>query len=349
MVRSRVAERSASRLQERCLSEQPRVGAWSQRAAAALTLACTLLALSVGAASAAAQPVELAAPYEYMGWGDPQPPGEVLSDSGLHSLTLAFILSKGRCNPMWDGHRPLLGGVDQAAIEQIRAAGGEVDVSFGGWSGKKLGNACSSSAALAGAYEKVIDAYSLNAIDIDIEHNELRSAKVRQRVTAALELVRGADPDVEISITFPSSQSGPEASGRSLIADAVAVGLHPDSWTIMPFDFGPPVGTMASASIQALEALAGELASAYGISEAAAYEQAGISTMNGDTDERSETLGEQEFAQILAFAGEEHLARVSFWSVNRDRPCGGEAPEEECSGIQQAPLAFSALLAGYGG
>ena len=316
--------------------------------AAALALGC-LLALWLGTAAAAAQPVELAAPYEYMGWGDPQPPAEVLGDSGLHSLTLAFILSKGRCNPMWDGHRPLLGGVDQASIEQIRSAGDEVDVSFGGWSGKKLGNACNSAAALAGAYQKVIDAYSLKAIDIDIEHNELRSGKVRQRVTAALELLRGADPGLEISITFPSSQSGPEATGRSLISDAVASGLHPDSWTIMPFDFGPPVGTMAAASIQALEALARELASAYAIPEAAAYEEAGISTMNGDTDERSETLSEQEFAQILAFAGQKHLARVSFWSVNRDRPCGGGGREEECSGIQQARLGFSTLLAGYGG
>ena len=115
----------------------------------------------------------------------------------------------------------------------------------------------------------------------------------------------------------------------------------------MPFDFGAPAGTMAAASIQALHALAGELASAYGISEAAAYEQAGISTMNGHTDEPSETVSEQDFAQILAFAEERHLARVSFWSVNRDRPCGGGAREEECSGIEQAPLAFSTMLAGY--
>ena len=200
----------------------------------------------------------------------------MLGDSGLHALTLAFILSRGACNPEWDGRRPLLGGVDQAAIEQVRAAGGEVDVSFGGWSGKKLGSACHTPQALAGAYEKVIDAYSLNAIDIDIEHNELRSAKVRLRVIEALVLVHAADPGVEISITFPSTQSGPEASGRSLISDAAGAGLHPDSWTIMPFDFGPPVGTMAAASIQALEALAGELESAYGIGEQAAYEQEGI-------------------------------------------------------------------------
>lgn len=32
------------------------------------------------------------------------------------------------------------GGADQAAIEAIRGAGGDVVVSFGGWSGKKLGS-----------------------------------------------------------------------------------------------------------------------------------------------------------------------------------------------------------------
>ena len=326
-----------------------RAGGARRLRAGLLVLACVLVWPFVRTAAARAQPVELAAPYEYMGWGDPQPPAEVLADSGLHDLTLAFVLSKGACNPEWDGHRPLLGGVDQAAIEQIRAAGGEVDVSFGGWSGKKLGNACHSATALAGAYEKVIGAYSLGAIDIDIEHNELRSKKVRQRVTAALALVREADPGVEISITLPSSQSGPEATGQSLIADAVAVGLHPDSWTIMPFDFGAPVGTMAAASIQALEALARELSTAYGISEAAAYEHEGISTMNGHTDEASETVSRQDFARILTFAGERHLARVSFWSVNRDRPCGGGAREEECSGVEQAPLAFSSMLSEYSG
>jgi len=317
--------------------------------ALALALACLPAALWLGAGAAHAQPVELAAPYEYMGWGDPQPPAEVLADTGLDDLTLAFILSRKACNPEWDGNRPLLGGADQHAIEEIRAAGGEVDVSFGGWSGKKLGAACKTPQALEGAYQKVVAAYSLQAIDIDIEHNELRSAKVRRRVTAALALLQGADPGLEVSITFPSAQAGPEATGRSLIADAAAAGLDPDSWTIMPFDFGPPVGSMAAASIQALEALAGELASAYGISQASAYEHEGISTMNGDTDEHAETVSQEDFSQILAFAAGRHLARVSFWSVNRDRPCGGGHPEEECDGLSQSPFAFSTMLAGYSG
>jgi hypothetical protein len=59
----------------------------------------------------------------------------VLAATGVHDLTLAFMLSHGHCNPQWDGKRPLLGGSDGDAIAAIRAAGGDIVVSFGGWSG----------------------------------------------------------------------------------------------------------------------------------------------------------------------------------------------------------------------
>ena len=134
-----------------------------------------VVAMSAAAATTS-QPVEMAAPYEYLGWGDPPSPTEVMATTGVHDLTLAFILSKGRCQPAWDGARPLLGGSDAAAIASIRAAGGDVAVSFGGWSGEKLGTSCRTPAALAGAYQTVINDYSLQAIDIDIEHKEVSSA-----------------------------------------------------------------------------------------------------------------------------------------------------------------------------
>ena len=143
----------------------------------ALLLAVLPCALAAGSSVASAQPVELAAPYEYLGWGDPQCPLSVMQLGGVKDLTLAFMLSHGSCNPEWDGYRPLAGGADQAAIEAIRGAGGDVDVSFGGWSGKKLGSSCKSVSALAGAYQRVIDAYSLKAIDIDIEHTEFTNKK----------------------------------------------------------------------------------------------------------------------------------------------------------------------------
>ena len=320
------------------------------RAVGLAGLAIVLALLLSAPARAESQPVELAAPYEYLGWGNPQPPAGVIAQTGLRDLTLAFILSHGKCDPQWDGSRPLVGGADEAAIEAVRAAGGEVDVSFGGWSGRKLGTACKTSESLAGAYQKVIDAYSLRAIDIDIEHGEFTNAKTRMRVVAALATVQQANPGLEISITFATAESGPEADGQSLIADAAALGFQPSVWTIMPFDFGARVSDMGKTSIRAAEGLQRELMARYGLSSAAAYRHVGISSMNGKTDESDETVSAANFQAMLAFAQQNHLGRLTFWAVNRDRPCGGAASgEEACSGIAQRPFEFSDLDAEYHG
>jgi chitinase len=298
--------------------------------------------------SAPPGPIDMAAPYEYLGWGEPQPPTSVMAATGIQDFTLAFMLSHGKCNPEWDGERPLLGGSDQATIESIRAAGGEVVVSFGGWSGSKLGNSCKSVSALAAAYQKVIDAYSLNAIDVDIEHREFTNKKVRKRVIDALAVVHGEDPGLEISVTFGTEEDGPEPDGKSLIADAAAIGFQPTAWTVMPFDFGPAQTDMGHASIKAVEGLASDLVGAYGISAGLAYEHAGISSMNGDTDETSETVSVADFETMLAFAQRVHLARFTFWAVNRDRPCTGDENDgEDCSGIAQTPYAFTDVIAKY--
>ena len=82
------------------------------RAVRGAARAAAIAAISLGLAFPAlarAQPVEMAAPYEYLGWGDPQPPAEVMAASGVPDLTLAFILSQRRLQPEWDGRRPLLG------------------------------------------------------------------------------------------------------------------------------------------------------------------------------------------------------------------------------------------------
>ena len=300
------------------------------------------------AAAAPAQPVGMAAPYEYLGWGDPQAPASVIEATGVHDLTLAFILARGGCHPAWDGERPLAGGSDQAAIESVRAAGGEVDVSFGGWSGKKLGSACKTPAALARAYQTVINAYALKAIDIDIEHTEFTSKKVRKRVIEALEIVQREDPGLWISVTFGTAEDGPEADGKSLIEDAAAIGFQPSAWTVMPFDFGRPLTDMGHASIRAVEGLERDLVASYGLTARAAYEHAGISSMDGDTDEASEVVTVEDFETMLAFAQENRLARFTFWAVNRDRPCSGsETPGEDCSGIAQQPYAFTDVIARY--
>jgi chitinase len=312
-------------------------------------VACVLALGCAGPAGASAS-VLTASPYEYLGWGNPQAPTSVMAASGIHDLTLAFMLSHGRCNPTWDGSRPLTGGPDQSAIEAIRSAGGDVAVSFGGWSGRKLGSSCRSAAALAGAYQKVINAYALRAIDIDIEHTEFTNAATRKRVVAALASVQAANPRLEISITLPTAPNGPDRAGQSLIADAAAVGLQPTAWTVMPFDFGVPIANMGQVSIEATEGLARDLAAAYHVSNAEALRHSGISSMNGATDEADETVSLEDFHAMLTFAEANHLARLAFWSVNRDRECGGaNQSADSCSGVAQQPFAYTDVNAQYHG
>jgi chitinase len=327
-------------------SKGPLIG-W-MRASAAL-LSCVAACLCAPQASAAAPPAGTAAPYEYLGWGHPQPPVRVMKATGIREFTLAFILSDGTCNPAWDGTRQLLGGRDESAIRKIRAAGGDVTVSFGGWSGKKLGERCHSAQELAAAYQKVIDAYSLRAIDIDIEHTEIAKAEVRQRVVEALDIVKQVDHSTRVFVTIGTSPDGPEGDELDLIQRAAAAGLHVDSWTIMPFDFGVPESDMGAVSVQAAEGLKAELMAAYGQSARAAYRTMGISSMNGQTDEQDETVTLEDFETMLAYAQAHHLARFTFWAVNRDRPCRHGGGSDSCSGVDQKPFDFTKVIARFAG
>ncbi|GAA5015453.1 chitinase [Kitasatospora paranensis] len=318
--------------------------------AATAALTAGALALAPAGQAATADPVGLNAPYEYLGWGSPQKPADVMAATGVKQFTLAFMLSDGGCNPKWDGSRALTGGSDQSAIKAIRAAGGDVVVSFGGWSGNKLGEKCSSAGALAGAYQKVIDAYGLKAIDIDIEDTEVANATVRQRVVSALKTVKGNNPGIREYVTFGTTTIGPDADGLDLIRKGAAAGLALDGWTIMPFDFGSHSGAMGTVSTKAADGLQKAVASAYGYDSATAYRHIGISSMNGRTDESDETVSTADFTTIANYAKAHHLARFTFWAVNRDRSCpSGTSAGDSCSGISQSPYAFTKIVAGYHG
>ncbi|MFF6914126.1 ricin-type beta-trefoil lectin domain protein [Streptomyces sp. NPDC012466] len=284
------------------------------------------------------------APYLYNGWGSPPNPATVMNATGVKWFTLAFVLSNGYCNPQWDGSRPLTGGVDQQTVNTVRAAGGDVIPSFGGWSGNKLESSCASAGELAAAYQKVINAYGLKAIDIDIEAAAYDSPTVQQRTVDALKTVKANNPGIKVYVTFGTGQNGPDSS---LIDKAAASGLTVDSWTIMPFNFGGAGQDMGQLSIRAAEGLKTAVENAYGYSDDQAYRHTGISSMNGITD-NGETVTVTDFRTILGYAQQRHLARLTFWSVNRDRPCTG-ARADTCSGVSQQPWDFTRVFAQYGG
>ncbi|WP_328379335.1 chitinase [Streptomyces sp. NBC_00440] len=300
-------------------------------------------------APAAAAGAMAAAPYEYLGWGSPQKPADVMAATGVKWFTLAFVLSDGGCNPKWDGDRALKGGSDETAIKAIRAKGGDVVVSVGGWSGNKLGEKCSSASALAGAYQKVIDAYGLKALDIDIEDTEFTNSTVRRRVVDALKIVKSKNAGILTYVTMGTTPSGPDATGKDLIKKGAAAGLDNDAWVIMPFDFGGHSGSMGQATVGAMDGLKAAVKSAYGYDDATAYRHIGVSSMNGKTDDADETVTTGDFNTILGYAQQHHIARFAFWAVNRDRQCGSGSDSDACSGITQSPYAFTKIAVKYTG
>ncbi|GAA3787589.1 lectin [Streptomyces chiangmaiensis] len=284
------------------------------------------------------------APYLYNGWGDPPSPTTITNATGVKWFTLAFVLSNGYCNPQWDGGRPLTGGVDQQTINTVRANGGDVIPSFGGYSGNKLESSCSSPGELAAAYQKVINAYGLKAIDIDLEADAYSNPTVQQRTVDALKTVKANNPGLKVYVTIGTGQSGPDTS---LINRAAGSGLTVDSWTIMPFDFGGAGQNMGTLTLRAAEGLKTALKNAYGYSDDQAYRDMGISSMNGITDQ-NETVTVGDFRTILGYAQQHHLARLTFWSANRDRPCTG-GPADSCSGVSQQAWDYTRVFASYTG
>ena len=280
-----------------------------------------------------------------MGWGDPPNPGTVMDATGVRSFTMAFILSSGGCNPAWDGNRPLTGGTDQAAINQIKAAGGSVQISFGGWSGNKLGPNCSSPAAFAGAVQQVINAVGPAVVDFDIENtDEFENYTVQDRILNGLKIVKQNNPNVKVAVTFGTSTTGPNAHGVRLINQARALNVPIDNFTIMPFDFGG--SNIYNDTVNAAEGLKNALKNAYGWSDAQAYAHMGISGMNGLSDQQELTTP-QTWSQIVTWARDRGLTRLAYWGVNRDRPCPGGGVTSNCSGIAQSNWEFTRITAGF--
>ncbi|HZE41526.1 MAG TPA: chitinase [Stackebrandtia sp.] len=286
-----------------------------------------------------------AAPYLFEGWGDPPDPKTVMDATGIKAFTMAFVLSDGTCNPAWDGNRPLTGGVDEQTIKAVRDAGGDVMPSIGGWQGDKLGPRCSSPEDLAGAYQKVIDAFQLKAIDVDIENtDEMENAEVQDRILGALKIVKEKNPDVTTIATFGTTTSGPNQYGDRLITQAKALDSNIDVFSIMPFDFGST--DVASDTEKASDGLRDKLKAAYGWDDATAYSHMGISGMNGMSDQ-SETTDTAAWTKIRDWAKDKGLARLAFWAVNRDRPCPGGGTVSNCSGIDQQDWDFTKITAGF--
>ena len=294
-----------------------------------------------------------AAPYVMPLANTPPDLTTVMSATGAKAFTLAFIVADGGCTPAWETDAGLddVSSDTQAGpiISAIRAAGGDVVVSFGGYNGTKLGQVCGTPQATAAAEQAVINKYGLKALDFDLEEPEYENSTAINNELSAAQILQQNNSGLYESITIPGTTSGTGWFGQQLLNNAKTLGYTPNNYAIMPFDGG---FSGASSQISALESFNTILVNTFGWSSGTAYAHEGISSMNGRTDS-AEYFYQSDFQAVLSFAESNHLARYTFWSVNRDRQCNppdnNGALSGTCSSVPQNDWDFTKIIVQFAG
>ncbi|MCO5996734.1 carbohydrate-binding protein [Actinoallomurus rhizosphaericola] len=329
-------------------------------AIAAVAAALGTATAVAGVSSAATSPAAAlggnwygAAPYVMPFDNDPPDLGPVMSATGQKTFQLAFILAPngGGCRPTWDGTHDVSSDTQAASVVNgIRAAGGDVTVSAGGYNGTKLGQACSDPSSTAAAYQQVITKYGLKAIDLDLEEPEYENSAAIHNEIGAAKILQQSNPGLYVSITTAGTTGGEGTGwfGKQLLAEAKSQGFTPANYAIMPFDGG---FNGSSAQISALEGFHNTLMSTFGWDSATAYAHEGVSMMNGRSDS-GEMFTQSDFQSVLDYVTSHKLSRYTFWSVNRDRQCSppdnGGRTSGTCSSVAQSAWDFTRYTAKFG-
>jgi chitinase len=319
------------------------LSAFAVAAATAAGLTVTLAGQASAASGLSANWYE-SAPYYYTLDSAAPDLGQVMAATGQKAFELAFILAPngGGCTPTWDGTDPTSSDTAVAAvIDEVRADGGDVSVSAGGYGGTKLGQECGTPAATAAAYQSVITQYGLHAIDFDLEEPEIENSTAIANELGAAQILQTDNPGLFVSVTIPTTTTGANYFGQLLLNQAKSDGFVPDDFSIMPFD-----GGFAGAAAQqtALTDFNAQLVSTFGWSSAVAWNHEGVSQMNGQTD-TGEFFYQADFAGNLAFAEAHNMSRYTFWDVNRDVECS--PPNDngklsgDCSSVTQNNFDFT--------
>jgi glycosyl hydrolase family 18 (putative chitinase) len=322
-----------------------------------LVAALTALLVTSAQAAPAAFPSHVYAPY-FETWTTDSLT-TTAQESGARYFTLAFLetLSKTSCTLAWNGDRadPVTNGRYTADITSLRALGGGVIPSFGGWSadqgGTEIADSCKDVDAIASAYEDVITRYNVTRLDMDVEGRSLNRTDGIDRRNKALAIVQAwaqqQRRSFQVSYTLPTSADGLEPSGLAILQNALVNGTRVDVVNIMAFDYYDRVTTdMGTAAVNAANGTAAQLQS-IGMNS-----QIGITLMPGldDYPKKTENTTLAHAQQVLGYAQVNGVNTLSIWAIQRDNGgCPGVTGSNSCSGIVQNTWDFTHLLQPFTG
>ena len=278
--------------------------------------------------------------------------GQAARTAGIKHFTLAFIVSGGGCKAAWGGVTALGDSWIASSLSDLKAAGGDAIVSFGGAAGEELAAACTSVDTLAAQYQSVIDQYGLRDLDFDIEGAAVADTTSIDRRSKALAAVQAAGlaagHPVHVSLTLSVMPAGLTRDGLGVIRSAIASGVDVGQVNVMAMDYFDPslsyAGHIGDYAIQAAQSTHDQLAALYpGRSDAQLWAMIGVTPMIGINDDDQEIFTTADATKLTSFAQSKGLGRLAMWSANRDAPCPTPTQwtSNTCSGVSDPQWAFS--------
>jgi hypothetical protein len=305
------------------------------------------------------------APYVDMGLYPVPDLDGLARQHGVGLFTLGFIQATPSGDPAWAGLQALtLSSTHSQAIalrqeiNQLRAVGGDVMVSFGGAAGVSLAEKLAARGAtandLANRYRQVVDTLALNRIDFDIEGAALANRAANQLLASALKLLQQSHPDLEIWYTLPVLPQGLTASGLAVVRQALAEGVKLDGVNIMAMNYGngaapPALKSMGQYAIDAANASFSQLSELHrSFALGFGWNQLGVTPMIGVNDITSEVFTTTDAQLLEDFAREKRLGMLSMWSIARDNAGPSGQLANTHNGTAAAAGSFSAIWGDYG-
>jgi chitinase len=331
--------------------------------AAAVALAATgvVLAVTPSAQAATAIPAHVFAPYFEAYNGDSL--SGLSQQSGDKYLTLAFIqtASHGSCTVYWNGDTgmPIAGTTFGSDIAAIRARGGDVIPSFGGYAADnaatEIADSCTDVNQIAAQFEKVITTYDITRIDLDVEDNSLSNTAGIDRRNKAIKITEdwaaANGRSIQFVYTLPTTTSGLADSGLAVLRNAVANNARVDIVNQMTFDYYDNAShQMANDTKTASTGLHTQLQQLYpGKTSQQLWSMIGVTEMIGVDDfGPAETFTIADANAVASWATQQGIAELSFWALQRDNGgCPGGAAADTCSGVAQSTWQFSHIFAPF--
>jgi len=314
-----------------------------------------------------ALPAHVYAPY-YETYLAPNTPSisATAQQSGAKYFTLAFLQStgKGSCALAWNGNSAQPLNYYAADIAALRAAGGDVIPSFGGFSadngGTEIADSCKNVSQIAADYESVNTTLGVTRLDMDVEAKSLNNTAGITRRNQAIAMTESWAASqgipLQIQYTIPVEQYGLDPNGEAVLQNAVTNHAAVTSVNIMVFDYyiaGEGVVNMGQAAINAATNTHAQLATIFpSLTSAQIWDMEAMTLLPGidDYPKKTEVTHLPDAQTMLSFAQANGMNLLSIWAIQRDNGgCPGTRDSNTCSGIVQNTWDFSHLLEPFTG